>query len=457
MKLYGGKSNGKPRPVKADGEKHTAQIKRTEPAKVPAAPPPKKKAKKKGKGRRIAAVTLGVIALLTVTGMALWNAFVVPPPVGPVNTPPPATTKPGTETPKPTETVEATPEGNDTSGRKKGVWTFLIVGKDQGNGNTDTMLVGMLDTVNESLDVVSIPRDTLVNVSWGVKKVNSIYASTGGITGLIDGLQDLIGYEVDCYAEVDLRAFERLVDAIGGVYYDVPRNMDYDDPTQDLHIHIQKGYQWLNGEDALKVVRFRDGNHGSGYANGDIGRIDTQQDFLKSVAKQMLTLGNIPNLNEFAKIYEENVETNLTAGNIVWFAKEFLKLDSESVRFHVLPGDYGFSVRGLSYVSINLSEWTGMVNEFINPYKAEITTEHLNILTKDASGKLYATNGTIAGGTNSFYTHPDYHASSGNSQTTTTPPPATTPPATTPPAEETPPPVEETPPQPENTSGLFAA
>ena len=174
-------------------------------------------------------------------------------------------------------------------------------------------MVATFDIVNHTIDVVSIPRDTLVNVSWGTKKVNTIYSATG-LDGLLDGISDLLGYKINCYAIVDLEAFVQLIDCIGGVDYDVPVDMYYNAPDQNLSIAIPAGPTHLDGEEALKVVRFR-----SGYASADIGRIETQQDFLKTVAEQLLQIGNITKINEFAKIFEEYVDTNLSLGNIVRF------------------------------------------------------------------------------------------------------------------------------------------
>ena len=296
--------------------------------------------------------------------------------------------------------------GNGTEGdsqllnsdRKDGVYTFLIVGTDEASSNTDTILVGSLDTKKEKLNVVSSPRDTLVNVSWSVKKINSVYSSTDGINGLMDELEDIMGFRIDSYGVVNLEAFEKIVDTIGGVYYDVPVDMQYYDPTQNLDINISAGYQWLSGEKALQVVRYR-----AGYADGDIGRIGTQQDFLKAVAKQMLSIDNIPNLPALAQIYTEYVDTNLTTSNVIWYAKEFLKLDSEDITFQTLPGNYNDSINGGSYVSIYVDEWIEMVNSCLNPYTEDVTVENLDILTRNSSGNLYATSGTIQGEGNFYH------------------------------------------------------
>jgi len=119
-----------------------------------------------------------------------------------------------------------------------------------------------------------------------------------------------------------VQVFVDIIDAMGGVYYDVPVDMKYFDPTQNLTINVSKGYQLLDGYNAMGVFRFR-----SGYANADLGRIEVQQDFLASVASQMISLGNIPNLGKIVDIISSRVDTNLSAANIAYFARQFLKCD----------------------------------------------------------------------------------------------------------------------------------
>lgn len=154
--------------------------------------------------------------------------------------------------------------------RRENTYTILVVGRDRVGLNTDTIMVAMMDCDAGEINVVSIPRDTLVNVDWSVKKVNSIYGALG-TEGLLDGISDLLGFRVDNYVIVNTYVFQALVDAIGGVYYDVPIYMYYDDPNQDLHISLAPGYQWLSGYQAEQVVRFRQNNDGTGYPDGDLG------------------------------------------------------------------------------------------------------------------------------------------------------------------------------------------
>ena len=366
--------------------------------------------KKRSNAGRTAAIVVCVVLILAFGAVAWYIGWEKPPERhgGGLVDPTYESAKPqATDAPEASAEPSAEPTEDPNAGApatlNENMYTFLIVGLDQAANNTDTMMVGRIDTENHKIDVVSLPRDTLVNVSWSVKKLNTLYSAdinTGGngIDGLLDGLKDILGFQIDCYAVVDLTAFVELVDAIGGVDYNVPVNMNYYDPTQDLYINIAAGEQHLTGEEALKVVRFR-----SGYASADIGRIGTQQDFLKSVASQMLTLGNIPNLPTFIDIFEEYVETNMTTANLAYFARQFLMCKSEDINFHTLPGNYGDSIKGLSYVSIYLDEWLAMVNECLNPYDQDVTAANVNILTHSSSTGFYATSGYVAGGVDSFY------------------------------------------------------
>jgi len=344
---------------------------------------------------RKAMIILGVIIAIIIVVVVVLAVNVKPP----APTPPPG--GPGDQMHQ-----DETPddEGDDFTGialdvdganRKDGFYTFLIAGTDQSGGNTDTIMVGAYDSINKKINIVSIPRDTLVNTNWSVKKINAAY-SRGGIDGLKKEISKIMGFVPDSYAVINLQAFEELVDAIGGVYYDVPVDMHYKDPTQDLVIDLNKGPQQLTGKQALGVMRFR-----SGYRDADIGRINTQQDFLMTLADQVLSVGNVTKIKEIADIFSKHVETNMLWGNMVWYGTEFLKLGDGAIQFHQLPADTLATIRGGSYVSIYLNEWLEMVNTMLNPYEKEITTADVNILTKTKSG-LHSTTGNIAGGEDSF-------------------------------------------------------
>jgi len=349
---------------------------------------------KKKRRRRIIALAAAVVIIAAI--FIAWKIIVRPPtPITPTPTPTADTTP--NPSAKPTDNPVQT-----TYTRKDGVYTFVVLGKDYEASLTDTILVGTLDTVKGTLDVVSIPRDTLVNVSRSYKKANGVYSHNHYDMDLAkEELKKLLGFTVDSFILVDIEAFQEIVDTIGGVWFDVPVNMDYDDPLQDFHVHVEEGYQYLDGPTALGVVRFRQNNEGSpygpGYVGADIDRIATQQAFMKAVVKQCLQIGNATKVNEFAQIWKEYVVTDLSVGNMVWYGLEFLKLDSESVDFMTLPADYNDYALGMACCVVNLDEWLEMINTKLNPYNEEITEDVLNVITRDDDGNLYATSGVILG------------------------------------------------------------
>ena len=348
--------------------------------------------KKRSKGRVIGAVCGAVVALLALI-VIVYALFEKPPERGQSGLVRPGAESTAPESADPNASATPTPTEDPNAGAPAslvdGMYTFLIVGFDQVAYHTDTIMVGRMDTVNHTINVVSIPRDTLMNISGGTKKINELFLRgmnntdgdqdsklQGGIDRMLEGITDILGFTPDVYAAVDLEAFVQLVDAIGGVDYDVPVDMHYSDPTQDLYINLDAGMQHLTGEQALAVMRFR-----SGYVTADIGRIGTQQDFLMSIASQFLSLGNIPKLGEFIDIFTEYVQTNMDAGNLAFFARQFLMCSSEDISFETIPANYNDAIKGLSYVSIYVDEWITMINEKLNPYDQPVTTSNVNILT----------------------------------------------------------------------------
>ena len=262
--------------------------------------------------------------------------------------------------------------------RKEGFYTFLLAATDEGGGNTDTIMVVGYDTQNQKMGVVSIPRDTLVDRK--LPKINSVYASEG-IDGLKDVVSDLIGIPIDHYVTVNLKGFQRLVDAVDGVDFYVPCDMDYDDPTADppLSIHYTEGMHHLGGQQAMEVVRFRHNNDGSGYT--DVGRTETQQQLLVALAKKVLSWGNLTRINGFVEIFNEYVDTDLSLNDMLYFASQAIYLDpSIGVDTFTLEGDGNVTYRGNSYCyELDPQSTLEAVNRLINPYTRELTLEDMNI------------------------------------------------------------------------------
>jgi len=263
--------------------------------------------------------------------------------------------------------------------RKQDFYTILVGGLDNANGGSDTNLLVAVDAKNSTINVLSLPRDTLLNVSWSVKKLNNALHH-GGFARTMEEVSRLLGIPVDFYVTVDLNAFVELIDAIGGVRFNIPVDMDYDDPYQDLHIHFPAGERLLSGEDALKVVRWRQNNDGTGYATADVGRIGTQQAFLLEAAKQTLRLSNLDKLDDFAKIVHENVETDLTLSNLLWLGEQAFVCGADRISFHTLPGDGAGWYSGGSYYILDDAATLELVNQYFNPYTYELTLDDMDIL-----------------------------------------------------------------------------
>lgn len=292
--------------------------------------------------------------------------------------------------------------------RKEDYYTFLIVGRDTGGGGlTDTILLAAYDIPNQKLNVMSIPRDTMVNIPYDIKKVNAVYnyygGGTKGINALYKEVSQLVGFIPDYQIVVEWDAIGELVEAIDGVWFDVPRRMNYDDPLQDLHIHVEAGYQLLNGEEAMGVIRWRKNNDGTGYVTGDIGRIETQQAFLKAVVSQCLQFKNVTKIWELAQVFSNNVRTDLSLGNLAWFAEQaiFGGLTMEQVNFVTLPGNYGgtawcrtYQIME-SYVLPDGEDLLSLVNENFNPYREERTAQVLDIMSVNEDGSLSSSTGVV--------------------------------------------------------------
>ena len=260
--------------------------------------------------------------------------------------------------------------------RKDGVYTILLAGNDDGTGNTDTIMVGKIDTVRHTMDFVSIPRDTIINVEWDNRKLNSVYWGSknnggNGIDALRSHVKKLIGFDVDCYAVADLESIIEVVDVMGGVYFDVPFEMNYEDGPV---IHLQPGYQLLDGYEAMGLCRYRDG-----YVNGDLERIEVQHQFLKTVAEQFISLGNIPNIGKVSKILAESMDTNLTAANIAYFIRQALMCNTEDINFYTAPNTPQ-DVQQLSYTFLDLYNWIDLINSTINPYTTPVSEGNLDVV-----------------------------------------------------------------------------
>ena len=264
---------------------------------------------------------------------------------------------------------------NGRERKSKYCYNILLYGVDNDAGGSDTNMLMRFDAVNKTVDVVSLPRDTLMSNGH---KLNSSY-NNGGTEKLRSNIEDMLGVPVDFYVSVDLKGFIALIDQIGGVDFDVPEDMDYDDPYQDLHIHFKKGLQHLSGQQSMEVVRFRHNNDNTGYGGQqDLGRIGTQQAFLKTVAQKLMKLENVPAM---AETFLKYVTTDLTLGNLMWLANQALSMGGmDAISFATLPGDGAGWYKGMSVYALDPEQVLEMTNSMLNPYATDITADDQNIL-----------------------------------------------------------------------------
>ena len=133
------------------------------------------------------------------------------------------------------------------------------------------------------------------------------------------------------------------------------------------------------------------------YANSSIGRDRTQQAFLNTIMTQFLNNRSSINVVDMANIFIGNVDTNIQLNHLVWFGREFMKLDADSINFHMMPGNIADSVGRQSYVTIYVDEWLELVNSSLNPFHDDIAPEDVSILTRGADRRLYVTDGNRRG------------------------------------------------------------
>lgn len=255
-----------------------------------------------------------------------------------------------------------------------GVVNILALGTDEGGDRSDTIMLVNINGETGKVNILSIPRDTaiasrnssgsIIYNSRGVpiyNKINSYLAigkqqvAKGNIDVpeelLIRKVKEITGLPIHYFVTIDFTGFINIIDALGGVDFDVPEDMNYDDPAQDLHIHLKKGMQHLDGQAAHDFVRYR--NYKDGRA--DLARVDAQQAFIKALVKQKLTAANIARVDEIYEIVGENVRTNYSFENLMSSFGTIKNLTSDKITMYVLPNSPK-TINGASYVVYNTEE-----------------------------------------------------------------------------------------------------
>jgi len=202
--------------------------------------------------------------------------------------------------------------------------------ENKNNSRSDTMIVVSIDPKNQKMVMVSVPRDTRIKDGLGrSEKINSINY-TKGPEAACKVVSDLLGVPVNYYVITNFAGFGKIVDILGGVDLDVETNMVHWDVSYS--INLKKGYQHLNGDQALQYVRYRGG------PTADIGRTQRQQKFIKALANQMFQAKTVLTLPELIPEIAKNVETNIPSSDMFHLAKLAKSVDTSTINAQTLPG-----------------------------------------------------------------------------------------------------------------------
>ena len=254
----------------------------------------------------------------------------------------------------------------------------LILG--ESTGMSDTIIVASYDPKTQEAALMSIPRDTFTGDSKDsakyYHKINSLYNFGETPEKTVEAVNKITGLDIEYYLIVDTEALIKLVDTIGGLEYDVPIDMNYDDVTQDLHVHLSAGYQTLSGEQVEQLVRFRHNNDGSSYppeyGNEDHGRSKTQRNVIIAIAKQSLQFKNITEISKIIDIFKEYVDTNMDLNSIKDYLPYAMDMNMENVQVGKLPGSDDI-VNGIWFFFHDEEETKELVDELFRGIKPEQT------------------------------------------------------------------------------------
>ncbi len=248
--------------------------------------------------------------------------------------------------------------GNGGSGEP--AETFVVAGVDADGYRTDLILLCQVNRLDNEVNILQIPRDAKVKNKRNDKKINSAYYS--GFNVMSEEIEQITGLKPEHYAIVGFEGFRDIVDAVGGVRVKVPFPMQYEDPTQDLVIDLSPGKQRLNGKRAEMYMRYRKGNDGNGYADGDVGRLSAQQELYGAVADKLLSPVGILRIPAVFGAIKKNTETNFSNGEIFSLIRDVMRAGKDKIYIHSLPGT-GKYIGGGSYFVPDKEETQQLMEE----------------------------------------------------------------------------------------------
>lgn len=230
----------------------------------------------------------------------------------------------------------------------------MLMGVDEREGDvgrSDTLMIATLDPKKKKAAILSIPRDTRVKIQGhGFDKINAAYAY-GGYKLTQSTVENLLGVEMEHYVLINVNAFTKIIDAIGGVDINVEKRMYYEDPWDDnggLVINLYPGQQHMDGKTAITYVRYRD-------EEGDIGRIARQQKFMQAVMDKLTSPAIIPRIPAIISEVVDCIDTDLSVKQMIEFMSALKDAQSRGLQTEMLPGKPMY-IGGISYWLPDLSK-----------------------------------------------------------------------------------------------------
>lgn len=265
----------------------------------------------------------------------------------------------------------------DAENTSVGVVNILLLGVDEGGMRSDTIMLASLNGKTKKINIMSIPRDTRVPFGSNYYKINAAIGigaqevAKGNLKEpeelSIQKVKMLTGMPVHYFMTVNFDGFKEIIDILGGVDFEVPFDMVYDDPAQNLHINLKAGMQHLDGQKAHDFVRFRKGNAGyKGYATGDLGRIEAQQAFMRALAEQKIKPQYLLKATDLFNSIKENVRTNYSAADLIKHIGIIKNITGDDIQMHQMPG-VTKTIGGQSYVLCDEEATAELVSEYFYP------------------------------------------------------------------------------------------
>ncbi|MBR6675890.1 MAG: LCP family protein [Clostridia bacterium] len=282
-----------------------------------------------------------------------------------------------------TNGMDTNADGTKKEIASKDKYNFLVMGYDRIAMLADVIMLVSFDTEDKNMTIMQLPRDTYVEVEDNsyhklngifnhfvskAKKEDSKTPETDGCNMTAEYLEKALGIPIHYSAVMDLDGFGNIVDAVGGVNFYVPYPVHYEDPAQNLYIHLEQKRYNLTGDQAEQFVRFR-----SGYANADLGRGDAQKMFMTAFMESVKANIGLSNVANVAGAVINNVNTSMKVGDIVSFGKAFLSVELENTLMFTAPGELASS-----YYVLNKESMKNVLSEYFNIFEEDLTDEEVD-------------------------------------------------------------------------------